>query len=137
MLSRLSILLADDHPMILEGLRQLLSQERDGRLVLTANDGMRALEIYRQQGENIGLIVTDISMPGIDGFELLRRIEKLATKEVGAIILSVHEERSWISEFYKLSGSLVYKLDFITKSKTADRLLGAIKEGIEFIEQRR
>ena len=136
MRNKLSVLLVDDHPMMLEGLRQLLSERIDGRVVMTAQDGMSALEIYKHMGDQIGVIVTDISMPKMNGPELLRKIDKMATKAVGAIILSVHSERVWFTDFYKLSG-LVYPLDVISKIDAPSKILGAIKDGIELIEQRR
>jgi len=65
------ILVVDDHEPLLAGLRDLL--ETEGYVVLTAADGARALQVM-EETVCPDLIVSDIMMPGIDGYTLLRRI---------------------------------------------------------------
>ena len=86
-----SILLADDHPMVLEGLARLLSP--DFEIVGAVKDGrdlLAAAAIQRPE-----LIIADISMPGIDGIAATRRLRDLVP-EARVLILSVHLEPSWV-----------------------------------------
>jgi two-component system, chemotaxis family, CheB/CheR fusion protein len=72
-LSQLRILVVDDSPDTVDMLKSLF--EMDGASVSTANSGAEALEIINQN--RFDVILSDISMPGMDGFELLRRLRKL------------------------------------------------------------
>ncbi len=72
-LSQLRILVVDDSPDTVDMLKSLF--EMDGASVSTANSGAEALEIISQN--RFDVILSDISMPGMDGFELLRRLRKL------------------------------------------------------------
>ena len=85
------VLLADDHPMILEALKQLLSP--DFEIVDAVKDGnalLEAAEIQRPE-----LIIADVSMPGIDGIEATCRLRDLVP-EARVLILSFHTEPSWV-----------------------------------------
>ena len=83
------ILLADDHPIVLDGLKQLLSLERDFEIVATAGNGDEALDAVRRHRPDI--LVLDIRMPGKDGLAVLREMmrEKLPTQ---AVILTAADE---------------------------------------------
>jgi two-component system CheB/CheR fusion protein len=72
-LSQLRILVVDDSADTVDMLKSLF--EMDGALVSTANSGAEALEIIKRN--RFDVILSDISMPGMDGFELLRRLRKL------------------------------------------------------------
>jgi DNA-binding NarL/FixJ family response regulator len=76
------IALADDHPIILDGLVQLLSAEGDFAIVARATNGEEALQAVRQLRPEI--LVLDLLMPGTDGFEVLRQLkrEQLPTRTV-------------------------------------------------------
>ena len=72
-LTGLRILVVDDSSDTVEMLRTLL--EMDGAMVTTAGSGPEVLEVLR--AESFDVILSDISMPGMDGFELLNRLRKL------------------------------------------------------------
>jgi two-component system, NarL family, invasion response regulator UvrY len=67
------VLIIDDHPMVIEGCRGILSGQADIE-VLEANTADQALEVYAREEPDV--IVLDINLPGISGFELLRRLIK-------------------------------------------------------------
>jgi len=69
---RASVLLVDDHAVVREGLRRILSQHRDMVIVGEAADGDEALELVSRRRPDV--VVMDAAMPGIDGFEATRRI---------------------------------------------------------------
>ena len=76
------LVLADDHPIVLDGLVQLFSMERDFDVVAQATNGDEALQAVRRLLPEI--LVLDMRMPGTDGFAVLRQMqrEKLPTRTV-------------------------------------------------------
>jgi two-component system, cell cycle sensor histidine kinase and response regulator CckA len=72
---KLTFLVVDDEPFILEYVRQVLSHL--GQRVLTARDGDEAWSIFERQRDNLDFLLTDIIMPGsFDGFALAERVRK-------------------------------------------------------------
>ncbi|MGH9361775.1 MAG: response regulator [Thermoanaerobaculia bacterium] len=76
------LVLADDHPLVLDGLEQLFRLERDFEVVARCRDGHEALRAIRQHRPDV--LVLDIKMPGLDGLSVLRAIrdERLPTETV-------------------------------------------------------
>ena len=74
------IVLADDHELVLEGLRGLLQGEPDMEVIGTATNGQRLMEVVHQLEPD--LVVVDLQMPSMDGLEVLERIrqEKLPVR---------------------------------------------------------
>jgi DNA-binding NarL/FixJ family response regulator len=115
---RARVLLADDHPMILEGLRKLLETDLD--VVGVATNGralLEAAEIWRPD-----LVIADISMPGIDGIEVTRRLRE-TVPETWVLILSVHTEPSWVRAAFA-AGAHAY----LTKSSAPEEIENAVRE---------
>lgn len=79
------ILVADDDEIALDVVSSLLSKE--GYPVLTAKDGLEAIATLRK--ENIGLIITDLRMPGADGIEVLRQAIRI-DPEIAVVILTAY-----------------------------------------------
>ena len=88
---RTTILLADDHPMLLEGLRKLL--EPGFQVVGAVTDGRALLEVAEARRPD--LIIAEISMAGLDGLEVTRRLHE-ALPRTRVLILSFHTEPSWV-----------------------------------------
>jgi len=112
------LLLADDHPLMLEGLRKLL--ETDFDVVGTAADGRALLDAAEILLPD--LVITDISMPGIDGIEATRRLRVLVPT-ARVLILSVHTERSWVRAAFE-AGAYGY----LTKISAPEEVGNAIRE---------
>ena len=72
MSDKIRVALADDHPIVLAGLRNLIETEADLELVGEANNGQSALELIRDRQPDVAVI--DISMPEINGITLARRL---------------------------------------------------------------
>lgn len=89
--ARHKILLADDHPMFLEGLKMILGP--DFEIVGAVTDGRALLEAAVVQRPD--LIIADISMPGLDGIEATRRLRGLVPA-ARVLVLSIHDEPSWV-----------------------------------------
>jgi DNA-binding NarL/FixJ family response regulator len=89
--TRPRVLLADDHPLMLDGLRKLL--EPDFEVVAAVKDGRELLEAAVRLRPD--LVVTDISMPLVDGLEATRRLQKVLPG-ARVLVLSIHDEPSWV-----------------------------------------
>jgi DNA-binding NarL/FixJ family response regulator len=93
------ILIADDHPMVREGLSALLKVSNHFTIVGEATNGEETLTLTRQTLPDILLL--DIAMPGLSGFDVLRRLSSL-THTVRVILLTASIERSQIIEALRL-----------------------------------
>lgn len=113
------ILVVDDEPQILRALRQSLTHNRFE--VRTASDGESALDTFRDWSPN--LVVTDLSMPLMNGLELCREIRK--SSEVPIIVLSVKGEEEIKIEALDLGAD-----DYITKPFSIDELLARIRAAL-------
>ncbi len=112
-----TILVADDHPLILEGLRKLL--EPDFLVIAAVQDGCALVEAAERCRPD--LVITDLSMPGIDGIEAARRLRQVAP-EVRVLVLSVHTEPSWVRATFE-AGAWGY----LTKSSAPDEIELAVR----------
>lgn len=88
------VLLIDDEPFILQGLKVLVDWEEEGfEIAGTAADGVEALRFL--QSEQVDLIISDVKMPGMDGLELLEKIRKDKISSAYFVILSGYAEFSY------------------------------------------
>jgi DNA-binding NarL/FixJ family response regulator len=95
MTGKIRIVLADDHPIVLDGLRNLIRAERDFELVGEAASGLSALKTIREQRPDVAVL--DISMPELNGILLSRRLagEMPALK---LLVLTLHEDRAYLNQ---------------------------------------
>ena len=89
------IALCDDHPIVLNGLQNLIKSEADFEIVGTATDGMAALRLIAETLPDIALI--DISMPELNGIALARRLQQEAPS-VRVVVLTVYEDRAFLKQ---------------------------------------
>src|ERR1035441_6056553 len=82
---KIRIAIADDHAVLRESLSALLASHRDFEVVGTASNGSEALELVDQQHPDV--LVLDLFMPGTDGFEVLRRLDRVNAK-VASVVLT-------------------------------------------------
>jgi YesN/AraC family two-component response regulator len=83
----ITIVLADDHRMVRQGLRGLLEDETDLRVVGEAADGTEAVEVTARLKPDI--LVTDLKMPGLGGIQVIARVRELSPG-TGVVILSMY-----------------------------------------------
>ncbi|CAM4109290.1 response regulator transcription factor [Zobellia nedashkovskayae] len=101
-----SIILADDHSLVRDGIRALLESESDLKVIAEASDGIEAIEMVNKNTPD--LLIIDIRMPRMTGIEA---VEKLSAQNspVKCIILSMHDSEEYILKSVK-AGALGYLL---------------------------
>jgi len=112
------LLLADDHTILLEGLRALLAPEFE--VVATAADGRAVLEAAERHQPD--LILLDISMPGLNGIEAARRL-KQSNPGAKLIILTMHADLSFVSAAFEAGVS-----GYVLKQSAATELVAALHD---------
>lgn len=113
------ILLADDHGIIRQGLRSLLSKQSDMEVVAEAEDGRKAINLVREFKPDI--VIMDITMPNLNGVEATRQI-KTEFAEIKIIALSIHSNRRFVADMLKVGASA-----YILKDCLFDELVQAIR----------
>ena len=117
-MTRPRVLLADDHKIVAEGLRAILEQEFE--LVRTVEDGRALLEAAEKLNPDV--IVTDISMPLLNGIEAARQIKKL-TPKVKIVFLTMHPDVTYATRALEAGAS-----GYVLKHAAPSELITAIKE---------
>jgi two-component system, NarL family, response regulator NreC len=112
------IVLADDHAIVRQGLSRAIEQEDDMEVVGQASNGRDTIDVVRELSPDI--LITDISMPDLNGVEATRQILRDAP-DVKVIALSMHSSRQFVMEMFK-AGAVGYLL----KDCDYDELLKAI-----------
>jgi DNA-binding NarL/FixJ family response regulator len=120
-MKRTRLLLADDHKIILDGLRSLLESEFE--IVGTAGDGRALVAATEQLRPDV--IVVDISMPLLNGIEAVRQIKKL-DKRVKVIFLTMHPDVTYAIRAFEAGAS-----GYVLKHSASSELLTAIHEAIK------
>ena len=114
---RIRVMIADDHPIVRDGIRRLLSLEEDIDVVAEAGDGHEVLELL--QNVEVDVILLDLRMPGMDWLTALQRLQSMGRK-VRVIILTASEDKNEFVQAMKFGCSgIVLKQtapEFIIKS---------------------
>lgn len=116
----LHLLLVDDHTVVREGLKRLLDPETHSWRITEAGTGFQALECLRRQ--SIDLAIIDLSMPGMSGLELIRRI-KSEFPTVAVLVLTMHSE-----EQYAIRALQAGANGYVTKDSAATELVAAVRK---------
>jgi len=119
-MKRITVLLAEDHMIVREGLRALLEMESDIEVVGEAQTGRQAVQLAKRLRP--GVVVMDIAMPLLNGLEAARRILK-TVPATRVLILSAHGDDEYIRQAVMLGAA-----GYLVKQTSADFLSRAIRE---------
>lgn len=114
------ILLVDDHPIVRMALRQLLANQLDFVVCGEANSVDDALQIVRTLTPD--LVIVELSLRGVGGLELIRRLVKLDAR-LPIVVFSMYEEAAF-ADLAFMAGARGY----VTKQERPDALMRAIRE---------
>lgn len=116
----MKVLLADDHQMFREGLKQILLSDSEISRVDEAGNGQEVLHLAWKN--NYDLVILDISMPGRNGLEILQEI-KVEKPELRVLILSMYSEEQFAVQAIKAGAS-----GYLTKNGAAKELMIAVRK---------
>jgi DNA-binding NarL/FixJ family response regulator len=119
-MKRITVLLAEDHAVVREGLRKILEQEDDLEVVGEAENGRQAVTLVKELRPAV--VIMDISMPLLNGLEATRQVLK-AVPSTKIIILSAHNDGAYVKNATE-SGAV----GFLRKQATAHDMCRAIRE---------
>ena len=119
MTTETTIIIADDHPIFRDGLRQLIDRETGLRVVAEAGDGSAALELIRRESPAVAIV--DLDMPECDGFEVARRA-RLLNLPVKIVILTMHKDELHFNQAIDLGIS-----GYVVKESAATEIIDCIR----------
>ncbi len=114
------VVIADDHTIVREGLKQLLLAASDLEVAGEARDGNEVLE--RVRGSDFDVLLLDMSMPGRSGMELIRQVKGEKPK-LRVLVLSMHAEHQYAVRAIKAGAS-----GYLTKDSASRELVSAIRK---------
>jgi len=128
--TKLSVLIVDDHPVFLQGLRRILESEPDIEVIGSANDGEQALDLARRLAPDVVLL--DINLPSMNGMQVTRQL-KADAPSIAVILLTAYHDEDQVLHAIRAGASAYYPKDV-----HPDTLLDAIhqvRQGFYVIEE--
>lgn len=118
-MSKIRVLIADDHQLIRDGLKMLINSQPDMEVIAEAGNGNEACELTAAL--NPDLLVTDVSMPQCTGVEVTGRLRQ-THPQVRVLVLTVHEDREYLNQLVQAGAS-----GYVLKRAAPDELARAIR----------
>jgi two-component system, NarL family, response regulator NreC len=116
----MKIIIADDHPIVRQGLRSLIDAEPGWHLVGESDNGFQTIELVDETQPDVAII--DLMMPDLGGLEVIRRVLK-SKPDTGVIALSMHADEAYVVEALR-SGARGY----VVKATSTEHLTSAVRE---------
>lgn len=121
MTTPISLCIADDHPLLLKGLEDLLAEEQDMQVIGKASNGQEALELVTQLRPDVAIL--DVEMPEMNGIEAARRLlaqQKLPTR---IIILTLYKDEDIFSEAMRMGVS-----GYVLKENALTEIVNCVRQ---------
>ncbi|QNB46929.1 response regulator [Thermanaerosceptrum fracticalcis] len=119
MQEKIRVIIVDDHPLVREGLRKVLTLDDEIEVIDEAGDGQGAINLARRLRPDV--VLMDINMPGTNGIEATRVIKR-EIPSTGIIALTIHEEEEYVLELVRAGVS-----GYVLKDIAPAKLLETIK----------
>lgn len=116
----IKILIADDHPVVREGLKQIISKADDMKVICEALNGTEVLDLIGKQSPDV--VVLDIGMPGKDGLDVLKDIKK-SNPSLPVLMLSIFPEEQVAVRTFKIGAA-----GYMNKETAPKELVNAIRK---------
>jgi DNA-binding NarL/FixJ family response regulator len=120
--------LADDHVLLRDGIKRIIEESQDLRIVAEASDGFELLRVLKQY--DVDMVLLDISMPGLRGIEAAREI-KISHPDIKVLILTMHKKKEYVRYAFSAGAD-----GYLLKEATGDELfdaIGAIRNGENYV----
>ena len=114
------ILLADDHSVVRAGLRRLIEDSEGLRVIAEASDGQEAIRLVETFLPDVAVV--DISMPGMDGLEVIDQIHNRHPK-LPVLVLTMHEEEQYVIRALNVGAA-----GYVSKRSAPEKLVEAIRK---------
>lgn len=118
-MSKLKVFLVDDHAIVREGIRSLVTAQPDMTIVGEAADGLAAVEAAGQLLPDVALL--DLSLPGLSGIEVAERLKR-EHPQIKLLALTIHEGRTFLRQFMSAGGE-----GYVLKRALTEELVRAIR----------
>jgi DNA-binding NarL/FixJ family response regulator len=116
----IKVLLADDHSIVRAGLRRIIEESEDIEVIAEADEGRTAIHLAREKKPDVAVI--DISMPGLDGLEVISQLKNYLP-DLPIIMLTMHEEEQYVVRAIE-AGAMGY----VTKRSAPEHIVKAIQQ---------
>jgi len=116
---KITILVADDHPLLRQSIRNVLEKEADFEIVAEANDGEEAVKLAIELEPDV--VIMDIGMPNIDGLEATRRI-KSSRPGIAVLVLTIYSDDQHVLGILQAGAA-----GYLTKSVFAEEVVQSIR----------
>ena len=114
-----TIILADDHAMLREGIRKIIERIEGALITGEVNDGLELLELLKKSSPN--LVILDISMPNLRGLEAIREIKK-TYPQVKILVLTMHKKKEFLRQALRDGAD-----GFLLKEDAGSELIRAVQ----------
>jgi two-component system, NarL family, invasion response regulator UvrY len=116
----ISVLIADDHTVVRQGLKQILSSDAQLRVIGEAANGDEVLSLVKSL--RVDALVLDISMPGKNGLDVLKELKR-THPTLPVLVLSMHPEDQFAIRILRAGAA-----GYVTKESAPDELIGALRK---------
>lgn len=119
----LTLVLADDHQIVRQGLRAILRTEADFQLVGEASDGLETVRLVERLQPHV--LIADLMMPGLNGFEVTRQVVRRVPR-TRVVVLSMHSDIAYVREAVNAGAT-----GYVVKEAGAEELVEAVRAAAE------
>jgi DNA-binding NarL/FixJ family response regulator len=119
-MNEIKLIIADDHQLFRNGLEELLRKYDDIKIVKSVADGFEFMEVVKSQFE-ADIVLLDITMPNMDGFQVLKELKTL-NSNIKPIIISMHSDGNYIAKCAKMGA-----YGYLLKNTDESELILAIR----------